>query len=199
MRGRLSTTIRVVAAAVVVAGGALLATAGPAGAEGGDQAFAVQDQNGPYAGLGPLGQVTDFSSPYVSSGITLPGLLTTGGVLDRATPTMAGARLASVSVQVNSRVRIQAAGLSSWCRVSSTNNLTDGATLGGGSVLQIAGRTIALPTHPAPGTVIDFAGGSLVLNDQAASPGEVQVTAMTIYGAGGEQIQLGYSYCDSFR
>jgi hypothetical protein len=187
------------AMSVAVAGGALLATAGPASAEGGDHAFAVQDVNGYYAPLGQLGYVADGSSPYVSSGITLPGLLTTGAAANRATPQLASTQLASVIVRVNSRVTVRATGLRSWCRVSDSNALSDGATLASGSVLQIGGTTIPLPTHPAPGTVVTFAGGSLVLNDQPNNPGNVQVYAMTIFGTGGEQIQLGYAYCDSFR
>ena len=187
------------AMSVAVAGGVLLATALPAGAEGGDNAFAVQDVNG-YYGLGPLGRVTDYSWPYVSSGISLPGLLSTGMIVDRATPTLASAQLGSVVLHLNSRVTIRLAGLSGWCRVSPGNDVYGGATLGSGSVLQIGGTTIPLPVNPAPDTIITFAGGGEIdLNAQTSDPGDIQVFGAEIFPGNGEQIQLAQAYCDSFR
>ncbi len=156
-RSRLGTTVRV-AMSVAVAGGIMLAAALPASADGGDRAFAVQDSGGAYGNLGQIALATDYNSPAVSSGITLPGLLATGRVLDRATPSLSSAQVGSVVVQVNSRVTVRAAGLSSWCRAG--GSVSGGAALGSGSVLQIGGTTIPLPSDPAPGTVIDFAGGS---------------------------------------
>ena len=196
-RRRLSATVRV-AMSVAVAGGIMLATALPAGAEGGDLAFAVQDYGGDYGNLGQIALATDYNSPAVSSGITLPGLLATGQVLDRATPYLSSAQVGSVIVHVNSRVTVRAAGLSSWCRVGHSS-VYGGSMLGSGSVLQIGGTTIPLPSDPAPGTVIDFAGGSLVLNEQVSNPGDISVTAMDISPGGGEHILVAGTYCDSFR
>jgi len=196
-RATLGTTVRV-AMSVAVAGGIMLATALPASAEGGDRAWAVQDYNGNYASRGFIAVATDYHSPVVSSGITLPGLLTTGAVLDKATPYLSSSQVGSVLVHVSSRVTVQAAGLSSWCRVGTGDNVYGGAALGSGSVLQVGGTTIPLPSDPAPGTVIDFAGGHLVLNDQDGSAGEITVFAMDIYPGNGEQIRLAATYCDSF-
>ena len=148
-RSRLGTTVRV-AMSVAVAGGIMLAAALPASADGGDRAFAVQDSGGDYGNLGQIALATDYNSPAVSSGITLPGLLATGRVLDRATPYLSSAQVGSVVVQVNSRVTVRAAGLSSWCRVG-TGSVSGGAALGSGSVLQIGGTTIPLPVRPGPG------------------------------------------------
>ena len=195
-RRRLGTTVRV-AMSVAVAGGIMLATALPASAEGGDRAWAVQDYGGNYASRGLIALATDYHSPVVSSGITLPGLVTTGAVLDKATPYLSSSQVGSALVQVSSRVTVRVAGLSSWCRVN-TSTVYGGAALGSGSVLQIGGTTIPLPVNPAADTVIDFAGGHLVLNDQTGSSSQITVYGMVIFPGNGEQIRVAATYCDSF-
>lgn len=195
-RRRLSTTVRV-AMSVAVAGGIMLATALPASAEGGDRAWAVQDYNGNYAARGLIAVATDYHSPVVSAGITLPGLLATGAVMDKATPYLSSSQVGSVVVQVSSRVTVRAVGLSSWCRVG-TSSVYGGAALGSGSVLQVGGTTIPLPVNPAAGTVIDFPGGHLVLNDQIGDPSEITIYGMDIFPGNGEEIRVAATYCDSF-
>ena len=123
----LSSAVRV-AGSLAVVGGALAAGAAPAGAAplangaapagsplSNNQAYGVA-ATGPIT-IAPVALATRGSTPAVSSGVVVPGFITTGGILDRAAYNAAYSHVGSVKVQLFQQVdQLNATDVMSSCR-----------------------------------------------------------------------------------
>ena len=192
------------AGSLAVVGGALAAGASPAGAApvSNNQAYGVA-ATGPIT-IAPVALATPGTTPALSSGVVVPGFITTGGIMDRAAYNAAYSNVGSPKVQLFQQVdQLNATDVMSSCRT--ILGLHFGFTTIQGGLIWTPAQPflppIPLPRNPGINTKITIPGGNhITLNKQTGSGpvGKVTVTAIYISG-GGQTLSIGVSTCGGRR
>ena len=191
----LSNAVKV-AGSLALIGGATAAAATPAGAAPPPtEAYGVAAA-GPFH-ISKVADATTGSTPAVSSGVVVPGFITTGGILDRAAPDAAYSNVGSPRVQLYQQVdQLTATNVMSSCRTILGVKFGF-TTIQGGSIstpAQPGLPPIPLPRNPAINTKIILPGITITLNKQTGLGNNVTVTAIYIAG-GGQNLSIGVSRC----
>ncbi len=179
-----------VAGALAVAGGAVLASALPAGAVTLPRSWGAQ-----ATGIVSLPQValsTPGNTPVTAFNVSAGGLFSASFILDRSGPDTAYSTVASPAVSVSSALAtISATTALSAC----TTGLGGRTTLSGGSIVQSGRATIHLPVSPGINTQIKIPGGvTITLNKQNYFGGIRQVTAIYV-AYSGQNVSIGVTRC----
>ena len=198
---------RLLSGAVAVAGslvmmGGIVAAATPAGAAPKPpptpSAWGAE-ANGPLM-LPPVALATPMNTPAVASNANIGGLLTTGSILDRVSPTAGFSMVSSPLVTLRTRILgriytwISADRAASTCR--SVGPLTFGSVdLPNAVIKTTLGGTISLPVHPVRNTVINLGPVTrVVLNRQTFRRGVRTVTAVHVrYGL--QRVNIAVTTC----
>ena len=196
----LSSAVKV-AGSLAVIGAATAAAAGPAGAAlpPASHAYGVQAA-GPIT-INAVPVATPLHTPGVSSGITVPGFLTTGGILVRATGNASYSDVGSPKVQLYQQVdQLNATDVMSQCRTI-LGVPVGFTTIQGGLIWNPAQPflpPIPLPRNPAMNTTIHLPGITITLNKQSFALGVRKVTAIYIAG-GGQNLSIAGTRCGRVR
>jgi hypothetical protein len=190
--------------ALALAGGVIMMAALPALAAGPtNEAYAASATGRIFAP--PIGRATFPTGIHVVTlpHANIPGLLTTGFVIDRAGPTSASSNVAAVRARLTKAITLSARTVSSSCifhirtgRVSGSTKITYGA-------VSAPFRTIPLPWYPAPNTTVSVPGvATITLNRQTTNPynGTLTVTAIYVKLLHGKQtLTLATSVCNAAK
>ena len=187
-----------VAGSLGVVGGALAFAAAPAGAAPTPTNAYGISAVGPVT-INPVADANIFNTPQVSAAFVYPGVLTTGGILDRAKPFQAYSQVGAVKVYGLSQVeQLNASMVSSTCRLS----LFGGPPFGGATIQ--AGSIVApdlpffppipLIRNPAPNTVINLGPVTVTLNKQTFNGPVLTVTGIYITFPG-QDLSIAVSRC----
>jgi hypothetical protein len=182
-----------VAGSLAVVGGALAAAATPAGALNPIRAYGVAAQG--FINIPQVAVATNNFTPATSSSFVFPDFVTTGGILDRATPTSAFANVGSPKIYIDGNItdQLNASNAMSSCRLLFGIPFGQ-STIQNGSIMESGLPNIALPTNPAPNTKIFLPGVTVTLNKQVLLAGVRTVTAIYASG-GGQNLSIGVSRC----
>lgn len=182
----------IAASSLGLVGGTVL-TALPASAASPIAAWGAS-ATGPIA-INPVALATPGNTPGVASNANFTNVLTTGLIIDRASPTTAYSLVNSPLVKSDLLLAsFQAAQVTSWCHWFGGPFSDGGASIYSGSVMQ-NGSTVYNPlTNPHPNTVVHVGPATIIFNRQHFSMGVRTVTAVWIH-VGPETIQLGVSTC----
>ncbi len=180
------------ASSLAVAGGIVL-TALPASAATPIRSWGAS-ATGPIS-FGQVAPATPFFTPDVASNANYTNFLTTGLIIDRASPSTAYSLVNSPLVNLSSLLAtIQADQVTSWCHMVAPFFTFGGASIFSGSVSQIGGVSYNPLTNPAPNTTVFGAGFSVTFNKQTVSLGVRTVTAIYVK-SGTQTLSLGVSRC----
>ncbi len=169
----LSNAVKV-AGSLAVIGGVSAAAAMPAGAKPmfphtsayGISAF------GPLAIIKPVAYANIYNTPQVSGPVVYPGLLTTGGILDRASFTAAYSQVGSPKVYYYAQPsdQLNSSLVSSTCHIGFFGT-SGSTTIQAGSIVAptFSIPPIPLPRNPAPNTTITLGGLTITLNMQTVT------------------------------
>jgi hypothetical protein len=182
-----------VAGSLAVIGGVVVAAAAPAGAINPIRAYGVAAQG--FINIPQVAVATNNFTPATSSGVVFPEFVTTGGILDRATPTSAFANVGSPKIYIDGNItdQLNASNAMSSCRLLFGIPFGQ-STIQNGSIMESGLPNIALPTNPAPNTKIFLPGVTVTLNKQVVVLGIRTVTAIYASG-GGQNLSIGVSRC----
>jgi len=178
------------AGALAVAGGAVLATALPAGAVTLPRSWGAQ-----ATGIVSLSQValsTPGTTPVTAFNVSAGGLFSASFVLDRSGPDTSYSKVEMPVVSVSSALATISAGTAiSMC----TTGLGGSTTLNGGSIVQNGQPAIHLPVSPGVNTQITIPGGvTITLDKQNYFGGIRQVTAIYV-SYSGQNVSIGVTRC----
>ncbi|HEY5354279.1 MAG TPA: hypothetical protein VIK57_17650 [Streptosporangiaceae bacterium] len=178
------------AGALAVAGGAILATAMPAGAVTLPRAWGAEATG--TVSLPQVAVATTANTPATAFNVSAPPLLSTGFILDRAGPNTGYSSVQYPDVYISSALAtVSATKVTSSC----TTGISGTSNIYGGTVVQTTQSKITLPFSPAPDTKIKIPGGvTITLNKQNTLLGIRQVTAMYI-AYSGQNLSLGVTRC----
>lgn len=178
------------AGSLAVVGGAILATAMPAGAVTLPRSWGAEATG--TVSLAQVAVATTANTPATSFGVSAPPLLSTGFILDRAGPNTGYSSVQSPDVYISSALAaISATKVTSSC----TTGVSGTSMIYGGSIVQTSQATITLPLNPARNTQITIPGGvTITLNKQNTLLGIRQVTAMYV-SYSGQNVSLGITRC----
>ena len=181
----------VAASSLAVAGGIAL-TALPASAATPIRSWGAA-ATGPIS-LGQVAPATPTFTPGVASNANVTNFLTTGLIIDRASPSTAYSLVNSPLVQLNFILaKIQASQISSWCHIIGTDAF-GGSYIYNGSVTQ-NGSTAYNPLRtPRRNTVVYISGATITFNAQTFTGGRLYVAAIKVV-SGPETLYLGVSSC----
>ena len=193
----LSSAVKV-AGSLGVAGGALAFAAAPAGAAP-TPTYAYGLSASGVINIAPVAQVNVGSTPQVAAAFVYPGVVTTGGILDRAKPLQAYSQVGAVKVYGLSQVeQLNASMVSSTCRLGFGGGPAFGdATIQAGSIVAPDlpfFPPIPLIRNPAPNTVINLGSLQITLNKQTVSGGVLTVTGIYIK-IPGQSLSIAVSRC----
>ena len=201
--------IRAAAAAgsLALVGGAVVAGAAPAGAQ--------DTSNGAYGAAtggtiftAPVANASPGNSPLVASNANVPGVLSTGVILDRSDPNGSSSHVTQgVVINVPGYGKIQASGVDTWCRIiDDGNNVIGGTTITAGAITFFNRSTnstfsMTLPMHPVPNDVITLPNGegTVTLNVQTDDGGEMGFGGIYAQLAGGQNVVVAVSACFIFE
>ena len=178
------------AGALAVAGGAVLASALPAGAVTLPRSWGAE-----ATGIVTLPQValsTPGNTPVTAFNVSADGLFGASFILDRSGPNTSYSKVQNPVVSVSSALAaISATNAISMC----TSGLSGSTTLNGGSIVQTGQATIHLPVSPGVNTQIKIPGGvTITLNKQNYFLGVRQVTAIYV-SYSGQNLSIGVTRC----
>jgi hypothetical protein len=189
--------------ALALAGGMIMMAALPAvAATPTNQAYAASATGPIYAP--PIGLATYPTSPHYvrRSHISIPGLLATWTITDKAGPTSASSNVLTVRARLTRLASLYAQAAYSSCRFHTRSGTVSGyAKITYGAVRSLS-RTIRLPWYPAPNTTIVVPGvGRITLNRQYIAPnGTLTVTAIYVSLRHGRQtLSVATSVCNRAR
>lgn len=182
----------VAASSLAVAGGIAL-TALPASAATPIRSWGAA-ATGPIS-FGQVAPATPTFTPGVASNANVTNFLTTGLIIDRASPSTAYSLVNSPLVQLRQFLAtVQAGQITSWCHMVAPFVTLGGASIFSGSVTQVGASSYYPVTNPAPNTTVFFAGFSVTFNRQTVTLGVRTVTAIYVQ-SGTETLSLGVSRC----
>jgi hypothetical protein len=191
------------AGSLALVGGAIAAGAAPAGAAAfGNGAYGAA--TGGTIFTPPVANATPGNSPLVASNANVPGVLTTGVILDRSDPNGSSSHVSQgVVVNVPGYGTIKASGVDTWCRIiNSGNNVIGGTTITAGAITFFNRSTnstfsMTLPMHPAANDVITLPNGegTVTLNVQNDTSGEYGFAGIYAQLAGGQNVVVAVSAC----
>jgi hypothetical protein len=170
--------------ALALAGGMIMMAALPAvAAPRTNAAYAASAFGRIYAP--PIALATYPTSPHYVTlpHISIPGLLTTWTVTDKAGPTSASSNVLTVRARLTRLTRLYAKAAYSSCKFHTRTGRVSGyAKIIYGAVLKPGFPTIPLPWYPAPNTTISVPGiATITLNRQTTSyNGTLTVTAIYV-------------------
>ncbi len=149
--------------------------------------------------INPVAHANIFNTPQVSGAFVYPGVLTTGGILDRAKRFQAYSQVGAVKVYGLSQVeQLNASMVSSTCRLSFNGDPVFGdATIQAGSIVAPDlpfFPPIPLIRNPAPNTVINLGSLTVTLNKQTFTAGVLTVTGIYI-SIPGQNLSIAVSRC----
>ncbi len=178
------------AGALAVAGGAVLASALPAGAVTLPRSWGAQ-----ATGIVSLAQValsTPGTTPVTAFNVSADDLFGASFILDRSGPDTAYSKVANPVVAVSSALAAIGAGTAiSMC----TTGVGGSTTLVGGSIAATGQPVIHLPVTPGVNTQIKIPGGvTITLNKQNYYGGIRQVTAIYV-AYSGQNVSIGVTRC----
>ena len=135
----------------------------------------------------------------MSGPVVYPGVLTTGGILDRAKPFQAYSQVGAVKVYGPQQVdQLNASMVSSTCRLSLFGGPAfGGATIQAGSIIAPSVPffpPIPLIRNPAPNTVINLGPVTVTLNKQTFNGNVLTVTGIYITFPG-QDLSIAVSRC----
>lgn len=182
----------VLAASALGAVGGIVMTALPASAAPPIRSWGAS-ASGPIH-FGQVAPATPFFTPGVASNANYTNFLTTGRIIDRASPSTAYSLVESPLVNLSFLLAtVQADQITSWCHAFGPFTV-GGASIFSGSVVQ-NGSTVFNPlTNPAPNTTAFGAGFTVTFNRQTVSGGVRTVTAIYVQ-SGAQTLSLGVSRC----
>ncbi len=167
-----------VAGSLAVAGGALVAAAMPAGAAPPTLSYGVAAFG--LTHIFPVAEANFFFTPATSSAFIVPGFITTGGILDRASATDAFSNVGSPKIYLGSQYnQLNSSNVMSSCRNILGFKLGE-TTIQAGAITGINLPNIPLLRNPAPNTKIFLPGYTITLNRQTVSGGVRTVTAIYV-------------------
>jgi hypothetical protein len=177
------TGISKITGALAVAGGMIMMAAMPAVAAAPNEAYAASAFGRIYAP--PIGLATyPTGTHYVTlPHVSIPGLLTTWTVTDKAGPTSASSNVLTVRARLTRGTTLSAKAVYSSCKFHTrTGNVSGYAKITYGAVRKFGFPTIPLPWYPAPNTTVSVPGiGTITLNRQTTAPdGTLTVTAIYV-------------------
>jgi hypothetical protein len=187
-----------VAGSLGVVGGALAFAAAPAGAAPTPTDAYGLSAVGPIT-INPVANADIFNTPQVSGPVVYPGVLTTGGILDRAKRFQAYSQVGAVKVYGLSQVeQLNASMVSSTCRLSLFGGPAFGdSTIQAGSIVAPDlpfFPPIPLIRNPAPNTVINLGSLKITLNKQTFNGPVLTVTGIYI-SIPGQDLSIAVSRC----
>lgn len=188
----LSSAVKV-AGSLAVVGGVVVAAAMPAGAAPPTRSWGVEASGTIH--VFPVALATFFNTPQTSSGVNVPDLVTTSGILDRASGTIAYSQVGSPRVYVDGTItdQLNATMASSFCEIGGLS--TSGTSvIQAGSITQTGQPTIALPRDPGVNTKIFIPGATITLNKQGVIAGLRTVTAIYV-SMPGQTVSIGVAKC----
>lgn len=173
----LSSAVKV-AGSLALIGGAVVAAAMPAGAAPPTAAWGVSATG--LTTIAPVALATSTFTPATSSAFVVPGFITTGGILDRASTTDAFSNVGSPKIYLGSQYnQLNASDAMSSCRNIFGFKFGD-TTIQAGAITGIGLPNIPLLRNPAPNTTIFVPGYTITLNRQTVSGGIRTVTAIYV-------------------
>ena len=185
------------AGSLALVGGAVVAGAAPAGAQ--------DTTNGAYGAAtggtiftAPVANASPGNSPLVASNANVPGVLSTGVILDRSDPNGSSSHVTQgVVINLPDGGQLQASQVSSWCRTAG-GDVYGGVTITAGRIIgnQNPNMSFSLPMHPAANDVITLpnGAGTITLNDQTGGP-EFGYAAIDADLTGGQVVVIADSSC----
>lgn len=180
----------VAASSLGVVGGIVLAAL-PASADGSPVSSWGASATGPIS-FPPVAFAATFDTPGVASNANYTNVLTTGLIVDRASPTTGYSLVNSPIVQWGGVVG-RATQITSFCHIG--HNFTFGGASIFSGTLSVNGSVVYVaPRNPAPNTTLTFGGATITLNKQQIVMGQLQVTAVYVHD-GPETLYLGVSSC----
>ena len=186
-----------VAGSLGVIGGALAFAAAPAGAAPSPTSAYGISAVGPIT-INPVANADIFNTPQVSGPVVYPGVLTTGGILDRAKRFQAYSQVGAVKVYGLSQVeQLNASMVSSTCRIGFNGSAFGGATIQAGSIVAPDlpfFPPLPLIRNPAPNTVINLGSLKITLNKQTLNGNVLTVTGIYI-SIPGQDLSIAVSRC----
>ena len=179
-----------VAGSLAVVGGAVLASALPAGAVTLPRSWGAQ-----ATGIVSLPQValsTPGNTPVTAFNVSAGGLFSASFILDRSGPDTSYSKVQNPVVSVSSALAaISATTAISMC----TTDVNGTSTIIGGSIVQTGQPTIHLPVTPAVNTQIQIPGGvTITLNKRNYYGGIRQTTAIYV-SYSGQNVSIGVTRC----
>lgn len=197
VKGILSSAVKV-AASLGLIGGAMAFAAAPAGAAPSPTSAYGISAVGPIT-INPVANADIFNTPQVSGPFVYPGVLTTGGILDRAKRFQAYSQVGAVKVYGLSQVeQLNASMVSSTCRLGFNGDPVFGdATIQAGSIVAPDlpfFPPIPLIRNPAPNTVINLGSLKITLNKQTLNGNVLTVTGIYI-SIPGQDLSIAVSRC----
>ena len=183
----------VVAASSLGVAGGIMVTALPASAATPVRSWGAS-ASGPVH-FGEVAPATPFFTPGVASNANYTNFLTTGVIIDRASPSTAYSLVNSPLVNLSSLLAtIRASQVTSYCHLVAPFVTFGGASIFSGSISQIGEPGYNPLTNPAPNTTVFGAGFSVTFNKQTVSLGVRTVTAIYVK-SGSQTLSLGVSRC----
>ena len=151
--------------------GLLAATAPPAAASTPvNQSYALHAV-GPFSAQTVGQAIYAGGSPVILPNVDTGRILRTGIITDAAGAVSASSRIPALDVVLPGHGSLRAAAVSSSCLFSRKTGIVTGtSSLTGGQITRPGGRTIALPTHPAPNTRVVSRDAVIILNRQYTGP-----------------------------
>ncbi len=145
--------------------------------------------------FGEVAPATPNFTPGVASNANYTNFLTTGLIIDRASPSTAYSLVNSPLVNLSSLLAtIRASQVTSYCHLAAPFVTFGGASIFSGSISQIGEPGYNPLTNPAPNTTVFGAGFSVTFNKQTVSLGVRTVTAIYVK-SGAQTLSLGVSRC----
>jgi hypothetical protein len=168
------------AGSLALLGGVVAVSAMPASADDYTNGAYGASATGPLT-LAPVAQAEPGSSPRLASNANLGNLLTTGLIKTTATTMSATAKIAGVVVNLSDLSKLTASNVTSACYRDFLGNVVGDTDISSGRIVTIGQTTIALPSEPAPNTVISVPGiATITLNQQSSVAGQLTVNAIYI-------------------
>jgi hypothetical protein len=203
MKRSMSGVIKITGA-LALASGMIMMAALPAVAAPPNEAYAAYAV-GPISSP-PIGLATFPTPQHVVTlpNANIPGLLTTGFLVDKAFSTRASSWVTHVKATLH-KLKLKASAVYSSCHFHPRTGTVSGYTKITWGYLYPYGRpTIGLPWYPAPNTVISVPGvATVVLNRQTTAPdGTLTVTAIVVlsrHKGKGQELSLATSVCNKAK
>jgi hypothetical protein len=196
------TGVSKITGALVLSGGMIVMAALPAVAAAPNEAYAAFAAGHIHAG--PIGLAAFPTGTHVVTlpHANIPGLLTTGFVIDKASSISASSKVKDVKARLTKRTTLSAKEVRSSCAFWPRNGTVFGTTKIIYGAVRNHGWPIPLPSYPAPNTTVSVPGvGTITLNRQTtAADGTLTVTAIYVSLRHGKQIlTIATSVCNAAK